>query len=196
MNKNFLKQWLLENRIFGGLNNFLHQHRSVVYSVRTSCESSKHTGVKVQEFRIECSVIFFQMSNHFSFIGAHHNCIWIIGIIKFAFEKNFLSMTHSHVIIIPTSDSEFLSKDVPGFACDQQYVSKFSKGALTLFLPPVHGGSEVRWNMFSTFPDVVGIEGSHWSYLKAFLDFVKYLTHVFGIIFDVLEAIWTKKSSI
>ena len=112
MNKNCLKQWLLENRIFGGLNNFLHQHRSVVYSVRTSCESSKHTGVKVQEFRVECSIIFFQMSNHFSFIGAHHNCIWIIGIIRFAFEKNFLSITHSHVIIIPTSDSEFLSKDV------------------------------------------------------------------------------------
>ena len=80
MNKNCLKQWLLENRIFGGLNNFLHQHRSVVYSVRTSCESSKHTGVKVQEFWVECSVIFFQMSNHFSFISAHHNCIWIIKV--------------------------------------------------------------------------------------------------------------------
>ena len=112
INKNCLKWWLVGNRIFEGLNNFLHHHRSLVFSVCTSCEKSKYTGVKVQESRVECSVIFFQMSNYVSFIGAYHNCIWIIGIIRFAFEKHFLSMTHLYVIIIPTSDSEFLPNDV------------------------------------------------------------------------------------
>ena len=116
MNKTFLKWWLVENRIFGRLNNFLHHHRSFVFSVCTSCEKSKYIGVKVQESRIECSVIFFQMSNYVSFIGAYHNCIWIIGIIRFAFEKHFLSMTHSYVIIIPISDSEFLPNDVWNFS--------------------------------------------------------------------------------
>ena len=46
---------------------------------------------------------------------------------------------------------------------------------------------------FSTFPDIIDVEGSQWRYLKASPDFVEYITHVFGMISDVLEAIWAKE---
>ena len=47
-----------------------------------------------------------------------------------------------------------------------------------------------------TFPDVVDLENIRWRYPKVSPQLVKYITHVFGTIIHVLEAIWTKESHI
>ena len=68
------------------------------------------------------------------------------------------------------------------------------KLALTLFLPLIHEVFEAGQNLFFSFSDVVDLEGSQWSYLKLSPDLPKYITNVFGGIFDVSEEIQTKES--
>ena len=79
-NHNVVKHSLVENRIFWGLYDFLHQHGSLIKSMCTSCKNSKSTSVEVEESRVKCRVILFQMSNYLSCISTYDNCIWIVWI--------------------------------------------------------------------------------------------------------------------
>ena len=111
-NHNVVKHSLVENRIFWGLYDFLHQHGSLIKSMCTSCKDSKNASVEVQESGIKFCVILRQMSNYVSFISIYDNCIWIIGIIRFTLEKYFLSACHLNMIMITASNSQFLSQEV------------------------------------------------------------------------------------
>ena len=77
-NHNVVKHSLVENRIFWGLYDFLHQHGSLIKSMCTSCKNSKSTSVEVEESGVKCRVILFQMSNYLSCISTYDNCIWIV----------------------------------------------------------------------------------------------------------------------
>ena len=47
-NHNVVKHSLVENRIFWGLYDFLHQHGSLIKSMCTSCKNSKSTSVEAE----------------------------------------------------------------------------------------------------------------------------------------------------
>ena len=74
-NHNVVKHSLVENRIFWGLYDFLHQHGSLIKSMFTSCKNSKSTSVEVEESGVKGRVILFRMSNYLSCISTYDNCI-------------------------------------------------------------------------------------------------------------------------
>ena len=84
---NQLKTFIGENRIFGGLYNFLHQHGSLIKSMCTSCKSSKNASVEVEESGVKCRIILFQMSNYLSCISTYAS----------KFGKGALKHFHSHL---------------------------------------------------------------------------------------------------